>query len=60
MSKEKIEISGRAWTGFIGECKTLDICPYYLIHDKDDNGIFICELLKKFMGKDVKITIEEI
>lgn len=58
--KTKI-LKGRVWSGFAGEYKKP---PVYIITKLgiNSNGeeVFIDDVLKKFIMKDVKITIEEV
>lgn len=56
MSKSA-EVKGKVWTGFIGECK--DRCPCYIIPKAGEDGVFICDVLRKFFRKKVTITIKE-
>jgi len=50
-------IRGLVWSGFIGEYKKP---PIYIIPKPGDDGIFIDDVLRKFVTKKVRITIEEI
>ncbi len=55
------KIKGKVWTGFIGECNKR--CPCYLLLDYPNpelDAIFICDVLRKFVRKEVRITIEPI
>jgi len=54
---KKKRIQGKIWSGFISECK--DRCPCYLLRPYNE-AVFICDVLKKFAKKRVRITIEEI
>ena len=57
-------ITGQVWTGYIGECKKDERSPLFVIQNPDDfeedeeNAVFICDILKKYFGKKVSITIE--
>lgn len=59
---------GLLWTGYIGECKKDKRIPCYVLEDTelgenkkviDDiaDGIFLCDILKKYAGRQIKITI---
>lgn len=52
-------IKGRVWSGFVGEYKKP---PIYIITKLDIDGseVFIDDVLRKFVGKDIEITIREI
>ena len=55
--KKRKSLEGKVWSGFIGECK--DKCPCYLLRPKME-AIFICDILRKFARKKVRITIQEL
>ncbi len=59
---KSITIKGKVWSGYIGECKHDKRNPFFAIQeepdDEWDDAIFICDILKKFAGKDVVITIK--
>ena len=60
---------GLLWCGYIGECKKDKRTPCYVLEDTelsktkktlDDtaDGIFLCDILKSYAGKQVKIIVE--
>jgi tetrahydromethanopterin S-methyltransferase subunit G len=60
---------GLLWAGYIGECKKDKRTPCYVLEETEltetkkriddmEDGIFVCDVLKKYAGKQVKITIE--
>lgn len=51
------KIKGKLWLGFKGECKSK--IPCYLIKRKGEDGIFLCDILSKYVNKQIKITVEE-
>jgi len=60
MKKEVIK--GQVWTGWGNECKSKqwNTPSMYIVPKPQEDGIFICNILKKFAGRNVKLTIEEI
>ena len=52
-------LSGKVWSGYIGEYKKP---PIYVIVSPGIGGetVFIDDVLRKFMRRKVKITIEEV
>lgn len=56
MTKKK-SLVGKVWGGFAGEYKKP---PIYIIPKPGGNGIFIDDVMKKFLKKKVRITIEEV
>lgn len=58
--KKSKSLVGKAWPGFAGECRKRSPC--YIIPGYDEDGIFICDVIRKlkFLGKKVRITIEEV
>ena len=50
-------IKGRVWSGHVHDCKEMH--PYYLIPEGGGDGIFFCDVLKKFVEKHVHISIRE-
>ena len=57
MKKQKKSLVGIAYTGFIGECNKR--CPIYSITAPGEDGIVICDVLRKYFNKKVRITIAE-
>ena len=53
-------VKGRVWSGFIGECKGDKRTPCYIIPEPDEEGIFLCDILKKYAKQEVVITIDHI
>ena len=52
---------GKVWTGWKGECQCKPWnTPSMYIYKPMEDGLFICNILKKFFGKKVRITIEPI
>jgi hypothetical protein len=59
-NKIKKTIKGIVWSGFIGEYKKP---PIYIIqkpYDQTADGIFIDDILRRFLKKKVEITIKKI
>lgn len=54
---KKTILTGKVWGGYIGEYKHP---PIYIIMSPGMEGdtVFIDDILRKFMRKDIKITIE--
>lgn len=64
-------ISGLLWTGYIGECEKDKRTPCYILEntklnetkktiDNMGDGIFLCDILKKYAGRQVEIIVKEI
>ena len=59
----RVSWTGLLWGGFKSECNKehcQHIIPIYLIKKCGADGIYFCKILKKFLGKQIKLTIEEI
>ncbi len=54
-----MKITGKVWTGFVGECKIDKRVPCYIIKRHGGNGYFPCGFLKKFVNKKVIIEVKE-
>lgn len=58
------KVTGIIWNGFVEECKCR--MPFYIINEKEfinkefGDGVFLCDILKKFVNKNVSIEIKEI
>ncbi len=50
------KIKGVIYGGFKGECGKRN--PWYIIPKPGEDGIFICDILKKYVRKKVEITIK--
>jgi len=50
-------VKGKVWSGYIGECKQDKRCPCYIIRKPQGDGVFLCDILKKFARKEVIILI---
>ncbi len=55
--KRKKIVTGKVWSGFIGEYKHP---PVYIIPAPNKDGIFVSDILKKFLRKEVRMTLEEL
>lgn len=55
--KRKKIVEGIVWAGFTGEYKK---SPIYIIPKPDDDGIFVDDILKGFVRRKVRLTIEEV
>jgi len=54
---KKFIIKGKVWSGFHGEYKKP---PIYIIFKPGSDGIFIDDIFRKYLRKEVYITIKEI
>jgi len=59
---EKVTVEGVLWGGFEGEHNLK--YPYYILPPKEDaleeDAIFVADIIKKFMRKKIRLTVEEI
>jgi len=62
MKGKKESLIGIVWTGWGNECKSKqwNTPSLYIVPKPKEDGIFLCNILKKFLGKRVCITIEEL
>lgn len=54
-SRHTVTIKGKVWCGFKNECK--DKTPCYIIPKPFEDGVFLCDILKKYAGKIVSVVI---
>ncbi len=55
MNPKEMRVTGVVWMGYIGEYKKP---PIYIIPEPEADGIFIDDILRKFLRKKVHITIK--